>query len=266
MIILNVAAVSLYLIATIYQAICLLKRNDSTPNRPLLLGLGSVAVGLHGISAITTMYDGQLLDLGFLRVASLMFWLITTISLLSLLRRPTSLLITFLFPLAALSIIGSTLSAPIREVKMSMSPGIFTHILSSMLAYSVLTIAAIQALIVALLVKQLKHHNTRGILNAMPPLQTMEQLLFEMIWIGIALLTLSLTTGALFVDDLFAQHLVHKTALTVGAWIIFAILLWGRHQLGWRSLTAVRWTLWGFGLLMIGYFGSKFVLEFLLNK
>jgi ABC-type uncharacterized transport system permease subunit len=68
-----------------------------------------------------------------------------------------------------------------------------------------------------------------------------------------------------FIDDVFAQHLVHKIFFSVVAWCIFTILLWGRHQLGWRGQTAVRWTLGGFFALMLGYFGSKFVLEMLLT-
>ena len=72
--------------------------------------------------------------------------------------------------------------------------------------------------------------------------------------------------GILFVEDIFAQHLVHKTALTIVAWILFSILLWGRYKLGWRSQTAVRFTLAGFALLMLAYFGSKLVLELVLQR
>lgn len=69
----------------------------------------------------------------------------------------------------------------------------------------------------------------------------------------------------MFLEDIFAQHLAHKTSLAVMAWVVFAILLWGRHQLGWRGHTAIRWTLAGFCLLMLAYFGSKLVREFILN-
>ena len=94
----------------------------------------------------------------------------------------------------------------------------------------------------------------------------METMLFELIWAGVVLLTLSIVSGILFVDDLFAQHLVHKTVLAIFAWVLFSILLWGRYQLGWRSQTAVRFTLTGFALLMLAYFGSKMVLELVLQR
>jgi ABC-type uncharacterized transport system permease subunit len=93
----------------------------------------------------------------------------------------------------------------------------------------------------------------------------MEALLFELLWCGEILLTIAIITGFIFLDDLFAQHLVHKTVFTLLAWCIYAILLWGRHAKGWRGNTALRWTLGGFCLLMLAYFGSKFVLEVLLQ-
>lgn len=78
------------------------------------------------------------------------------------------------------------------------------------------------------------------------------------------LLSLSLLSGWIFLEDLFAQHLVHKTLLSLVAWVVFGILLWGRHVRGWRGSKAIRWTLAGFLLLMLAFFGSKLVREFIL--
>jgi ABC-type uncharacterized transport system permease subunit len=94
----------------------------------------------------------------------------------------------------------------------------------------------------------------------------MESLLFQMIATGYALLTLALVTGILFLEDIFAQHLVHKTVLSIIAWLVFGILLWGRWRFGWRGRVAIRWTIGGFIFLMLAYFGSKFVLELVLNR
>ena len=88
----------------------------------------------------------------------------------------------------------------------------------------------------------------------------------QMLWLGMVLLTASIFTGIAFLDDIFAQHLVHKTTFSITAWLLFSALLWGRYQLGWRGATAVRWTLWGFAALALAYFGSKFVLELVLQR
>ena len=67
-------------------------------------------------------------------------------------------------------------------------------------------------------------------------------------------------------EDFFGQHLSHKTVLSTISWIVFGILLWGRHQLGWRGKTANRWIITGFTFLLLAYFGSKFVLEIILDR
>jgi ABC-type uncharacterized transport system permease subunit len=94
----------------------------------------------------------------------------------------------------------------------------------------------------------------------------METLLFQMIGTGLFFLSISLVSGFIFIEDLFAQHLVHKTVLSIIAWIIFSSLLIGRFRYGWRGKTAVRWTLTGFFLLLLAYFGSKLVLEIILHR
>lgn len=96
-------------------------------------------------------------------------------------------------------------------------------------------------------------------------MESVEQLMFRFIVTGFLLLTLALVTGFLFFENIFAQHLVHKTALSVIAWVVFAVLLVGRHVAGWRGRTAVQWTLAGFILMGLAYFGSKIVLEWILD-
>ena len=100
----------------------------------------------------------------------------------------------------------------------------------------------------------------------LPPLQTMERLLFQLIFFGFFLLSLTLVSGLLFVDNLFAQHLVHKTVLSFCAWLTFGLLLYGRLRHGWRGRTAVRWALSGYTVLVLAYFGSKLILEQVLGR
>ena len=106
----------------------------------------------------------------------------------------------------------------------------------------------------------------RGWLRALPPLTELESLLFRSITVGFVLLTATLLTGLLFVDDLLAQHLVHKTVLSGLSWLAFGALLLGRWRRGWRGAIAVRWTLVAMALLVLAFFGSKFVLELVLHR
>jgi ABC-type uncharacterized transport system permease subunit len=144
--------------------------------------------------------------------------------------------------------------------------GLDLHIIFSILAYSLLAIAAAQAVLLAIQESHLRRKRPGGFMRALPPLETMETLLFQMIGLGFVMLTLALIKGFVFLQDIFAQHLVHKTVLSIAAWVVFATLLWGRWRFGWRGRTAIRWTLVGFVALALAYFGSKLVLELLLGR
>jgi ABC-type uncharacterized transport system permease subunit len=181
-------------------------------------------------------------------------------------RRPLQNLLVALFPLSAMAVLVSTYAPDTSAIRTDLSAGILLHIGSSILAYAALTLAAAQSALLAVQDHQLKHRHTRGLVQILPPLQLMEKMLFELLWIGVILLTVSIISGFVFVDDIFAQHLVHKTVLTICAWLLLSVLLWGHYQLGWRSTTAVRLTLAGFGLLVLAFFGSKLVLELILHQ
>jgi len=148
----------------------------------------------------------------------------------------------------------------------SITPTARLHIISSLLAYSLLSIAAINAVMLAIQDRALRHPRVYRRIEFLPPLAVIEQLMFRLITLGWLLLTLSLASGLVFVDNLFAQHLFHKTSLSLLSWLLFGLLLLGRWRLGWRGRRAVRWTLAAMIVLALAYFGSKLVLEVLLDR
>jgi ABC-type uncharacterized transport system permease subunit len=166
-----------------------------------------------------------------------------------------------LFPLAAIILGLDAILDPLPHLLPVHTGAMAVHILTSMVAFSLLMIAALQSVLLAIQNNQLKRHPPTRFILLLPSLQTMETLLFQMITTGVLVLTVSLGTGFLFLHDLFAQHLAHKTVLSLLAWIIFCAILAGRQRYGWRGRVAVNWILAGFLLLLLGYFGSKFVLE-----
>jgi ABC-type uncharacterized transport system permease subunit len=112
---------------------------------------------------------------------------------------------------------------------------------------------------------QLKTRRLSKIIKVLPALQTMEALIFELVLAGVITLAISMTIGFTFIDNIFAQQLVHKTVLSLFGLFIFSIVLWGRYRLGWRGNSAGRWVIGGFCMLMLAYFGSKVVLEIVLK-
>lgn len=143
---------------------------------------------------------------------------------------------------------------------------ITTHILSSVMAYGVLSVAGVYAIFVAMIDHFLRNHHLNKLMRTLPALDILERLLFQLIAAGFIFLSISLATGLVFVNDLFAQHLAHKTILSIVAWLVFGTLLWGRKFRGWRGRVAVRLTLVGIVLLLLSYFGSRFVLEVFLGR
>jgi len=169
-------------------------------------------------------------------------------------------------PLAVLILIAeTTLDAPSLEITQG-SSGITAHIVTSVVAFGILSIAGVYAMFVALIDYMLRHHRYNKLVQTLPALDTLEELLFHLIRAGFVILTISLLTGLVFINDLFGQHLAHKTLLSIFAWLVFALLLWGRWKRGWRGRVAVRMTLAGIVLLLLSYFGSKLILEVLLER
>jgi ABC-type uncharacterized transport system permease subunit len=253
----------LYLVATGIQLTHIVQRRQQIDGRVTTLGL--IALLGHAIIAWNGVASNGAISLGFYKVPALIFLVINIACIIGLLRRPLQNLFVVLFPLSAVSVLISTFSPVTAVTEQQLPDGVMLHIGSSLVAYSVLTLAAFQAALVALQDHQLKRRQTKGIIQILPPLQLMETMLFELLWTGVVLLTIAIASGMLFLDDIFAQQLVHKTVLTILAWCLFSILLWGHTRRGWRSQTAVRLTLAGFALLMLAYFGSKLVLELILQ-
>ena len=226
----------------------------------------AAAIVLHAASLQLSLFSEGQLNLSISNATSMVFFAVSVISWSSITRKlPIENLLIVLLPATIASLIFSALT-PEPEFKTIAGNGLISHIILSILAYSFITIAALQACLLAIQEKQLRQHNFTGMFQYFPPLQTMETLLFEMIWLGFITLTAAILSGSIFLHDIFAQHLAHKTILSIIAWAVFAILLCGRHLKGWRGITATKWTLAGFIALMLAYFGSKFVLEVLLSE
>lgn len=232
------------------------------PRWPALV-LVAAAIMLHAIALHAAIHTPVGLNFSLVNMFSLMAWQIGLLTFASSLRPGTANLGIGLYPLIGAStlalLVGDQRAVVIRDTSWQLE----AHILLSVLAYGLLALAAFQAILLAIQDYRLRRHRPGGWLRALPPLAAMEALLFQTLGLGFALLSLALFSGLIFIENLFAQHLAHKTVLSIFAWLVFGVLLWGRWRFGWRGRTAIRWTLGGFTLLVLAYFGSKLVLEWI---
>jgi ABC-type uncharacterized transport system permease subunit len=234
----------------------------------------ALAIGLHGALLAHGIYvDGQV-RFGFAHALSATLWITVIIVWLESFVSASRGLFLLVLPLSAITVVlplaypgsflGQATDAPMFRL----------HLLLAILAYSLLTIAAMQALLMASMDRRL-HGETLGgrgrlahFLDRLPPLLAMEKVLFRLIGAGFVLLTATLVSGVFFSEEIFGRALRfdHKTIFTFAAWFVFCALLVGRVVFGWRGRTALRWTLTGFAMLMLAYVGSRFVLEVLLQR
>jgi len=232
--------------------------------RWIALAPAIVAMLLQAAALNDLIIQPQGLNLGFFAAFSLIAWLISIQILLSSIYRRIESLGIIIFPISG----GAGLIASLHfadHLIITSNSELQGHIMVSVIAYRLIKLHAFQAALLAYQDRSIRQHHPGGFIRFLPPLHDMETLLFQFLGFGFICLSASLLSGFFYLEDIFAQHLVHKTVLSIVGWLILGILLFGRLKFGWRGKTAIRWTLSAFVFLMLAFFGSKLVLEFILQ-
>ena len=230
--------------------------------------LSATAIGLLLQVAVTSEKLIQsepttTMSLSLFGVRNLVSCVMVAVIALSALRVRAENLLLLCLPLAAANLLALALLPEGRTQPISLDSSQISHILLSISAYAALMTAALQSILIGVQERRLRTPQT-GLLGLLPPMESMEKLFIFVLWLGLGLLTLSIATGMLFLQNMFDQRLVHHTVLTTLSWLVYAGFLAGHHVFGWRGVTGVRWNLAAFTLLLLGYLGSKFVIEYLL--
>jgi ABC-type uncharacterized transport system permease subunit len=231
--------------------------------------LGLIApLAIHALLITRSVFSGGELYLGVGTTVSIIIWLTALIYWSGgFFYRLEGLQVLVLPTAAALSLFPLLLPA-VHPLSNTHLAAFKIHLVISLLAYSLFTIASLHVLMMAIMERRLHRGNLPGFMQNLPPLLTMERLLFQIILAGFFLLTLTLGSGILFSEELFGKPMqfTHKTVFGILSWGIFGAMLAGRAIYGWRGRVAMRWTLAGFLSLFLAYIGSKFVLEVLLQR
>ncbi len=238
-------------------------RGSVTKRKGLVLLLVGIGWMIHAWQLLDHIVGSNGLNLNLANALSLISWIMILFFVAISIKHPTESLGTVVLPIAALTVFSTGI---LEQTESTVDPQIQIHIFLSVAAYGVLGLGAIQTIFTAIQSQHLHNHKPGGFIKALPPLRLMENMMFTMLGSGFVLLTLSLVSGFIFLDNMLAQQLAHKTLLSVVAWGLFAILLHGHWRYGWRGKKALKWTLTAFALLALAYFGSKFVLEVLITQ
>jgi ABC-type uncharacterized transport system permease subunit len=226
------------------------------------------ALAMHGVTLAQEIFPDNAMRFGFAVALSLILWLALALYWIESFYARMEGLQMLGLPLAAVCVLLPAALPGQHLLANADSPAFRLHFLMAMLAYSLFTLAALHAVLMAVAEKRLHRGRLTPLFAGLPPLLTMEALLFRLIHVAFVLLTLTLASGILFSETLFGKALPfnHKTVFAILSWLIFAALLAGRHLRGWRGRVALRWTLAGFGALLLAYVGSRFVLEVILGR
>lgn len=227
-----------------------------------------VPLAVHGAALYRSLFAGPALNLGVGNAVSAIAWLTVLIYWLSSFYYNMEGMQALVLPGAAVCVLFPAIFPEAAPVPYTELPAFKLHLSIAMLAYSLFTIAAVHAVLMMLVERHLHGGTLPPPLADLPPLMTMEMLMFRLITGGFVLLTLTLISGIFFSEQIFGKPLPlnHKTVFAILAWGVYGALLGGRAIYGWRGRTAVRWSLTGFVILLLAYVGSKFVLEVILHR
>jgi ABC-type uncharacterized transport system permease subunit len=224
----------------------------------------------HGFALFEAIFPGSEMRFGFSNALSLAVWLAICFYWVETLYTRLDGLRAIVLPAGVLACVLAVFFPASHAVSDSSvaSPIFRFHFIAAILAYGLFMLAALHAMLMAIATKQLHSARFSRALASLPPLLIMEVRLFRLIGIGFMLLTLALLAGAMYTKALFgtAFRFDHKSIFVTISWLLFGILLIGRHFRGWRGRVALRWTLAGFITLMLAYIGRWFVIEVLLHR
>lgn len=224
----------------------------------------AMALILHGATVFLPIIVDRILIAGFGYTITLMVWLMLLLYWIGQWIRPLRGLQLLLFPLASIAMLSALLLPGNMTGYAIHSLPLLIHISLSLLAYSLFALTALLAVWIWYLHRRLRLRKISPFLSFLPPLLSMEKLMFQGLWIGFTLLTCSLLSGAIYTSELHAL-LTHKAVFSMIAWLIYGGLLLKHVMTAWRGKSAAKWTLLGFISLFLAYFGSKFVLDIILN-
>jgi ABC-type uncharacterized transport system permease subunit len=248
-------ASSLYFVATFIQYLKLFSK--IALSKPGVFTLSIPAILLHGYLLFRWIDHPFAQNLSLSHLFSLVCWLIALATLSTSRIKPMENLSLFIFPFAALSILLNLFFPDQNLLHTLQHPQSLIHILISLLTLGILGMAAMQATLLYLQNQLLRNKAALGIVKILPPLQTMETLLFQIIWSGFLLLSASLASAFLLTHELIANNRLQKIILSFLAWGLFAVLLYSHHHTGLRGQKAAQWTLAGVGLLIGAYLAGK---------
>ncbi len=260
-------AAAIYITVLVVTLRALRSGAGASLHAPWATGLFALAAMVQALLLWHGIFTERGLNMSLGNAISLIVWLAVVIHVVAAWQR-VNVLHPVLSASAAIALLLPLAMPADKLLPYADSIAFRLHFLVAIAAYGLFTMAALHALLMWFAERYLHEAQVPTVFSTLPPLMQMEKLLFTLLWMAFAFLTLTLVTGVFFSEALFAKafQFNHKTVFAFFSWVILGGLLLGRLYFGWRGRLAVRWTLIGFLMLLLSYVGSKFVLEIILQR
>jgi ABC-type uncharacterized transport system permease subunit len=266
----------LYLLLLLFLSFRPKEGDESSSSSGLIQTFIFIALLVHGVALHDSVFSSQGFVFGFAQDLSLIAWVGLAFYWFQSWFLPISSLrwLAVLFALIC-SLLPSLFPGTLISPRAVSDPWFKGHFIVATISVGLLSLAAMHAMLMSIQDRALHRQlalvpNSRVAhwLEDLPPLMTMESLLFNLLYVGFALLTLTVFSGLLFSQTLFGRPLVfdHKTLFALVSWFLFAGLLLARWRVGLRGRAAIRWVLSAYSALLLAYVGSRFVLEVILQR
>ncbi len=249
----SILALLFYTLCTITITVCLF-RHAVMPVK-LVISLAVSALLSHTLSLTEIIGSHGIQNLSIFNVASLISLAIAAVMTLSTAKVKVWYLLPIVYSLAIINVAASHFLPSTQMSYFEERLGLLLHISLAIFAYATLTIALLYSVQITWLSTRLKDKKFDPLDPNIPPLMSVERQLFNVIVVGFLLLTSVLITGYIYLDNMIS----HKTVISVLAWLVYAVLLWGRFQMGLRGKNKTLLSAIGAGLLTLGYFGGRFI-------
>jgi len=234
-----------------------IQNNSVLDIRPRVIKTALAASLIHVFALSTTLWAENSIHFSMGNGLSLVALLGSTILLITCINKSTETLGIFIYPLAALATLLPLATTTYTPLPFTLG----IHVLISIAAYSIMGIATAQAILYGVQEHRFRTKQLSTLMKALPPLQVMENALIQLVIIGFTFLSLALISGIFFIEDIFAQHLIHKTFFAILSWLVYGAFLFGHFKYGWRGRKAARYTIWAYFLLILSYIGTELILS-----
>jgi ABC-type transport system involved in cytochrome c biogenesis permease subunit len=165
---------------------------------------------------------------------------------------------SFMIPLAFLAVAVSPVTTaaapPLPSALQHVLLGL--HIVLAVLGYAALALTFCAGIMYLIQERQLKSKQPGMLYHRLPSLQVLDELNARALALGLPLLTQGVITGSIWAKAARGSYLNWSLTsvpllLTLA---LYALLLGGRHTLGWRGKKAAHAAITGFLLVLVSYF------------